>query len=94
MTRTLFRILSLLSVCLTLNATAQDKAALREYPLGAGDDIRVQVFQNPDLTVEARVSENGAISYPLIGSVKIGGLSVGAAEKRIADFPSFKTRRI
>ena len=91
--RILFKVLSLLSVCLALNAFAADKATLganlganlgetlREYPLGAGDDIRVLVFQNPDLTVEARVSESGAISYPLIGSVQIGGLSVAAAEK-------------
>jgi len=57
----------------------------QDYTLGAGDAIRVQVFQNPDLTVEARVSENGAINYPLIGAVQLGGLSIAAAEKKIAD---------
>jgi polysaccharide export outer membrane protein len=31
------------------------------------------------------VSENGSISYPLIGSVELGGLSTAAAEKKIAD---------
>ncbi|MBL0420191.1 polysaccharide export protein EpsE [Ramlibacter sp. AW1] len=56
-----------------------------EYKLGSGDAVRIQVFQNPDLTVEARVSENGTISYPLIGTVAIGGLSIGEAEKKIAD---------
>lgn len=56
-----------------------------DYPLGAGDTIRVQVFQNPDLTLETRVSENGSISYPLIGSVSLGGLSLAAAEKKVAD---------
>ncbi len=56
-----------------------------DYTLGAGDAIRVQVFQNPDLTIETRVSENGSVSYPLIGSVQLGGLSIGAAEKKIAD---------
>jgi len=55
-----------------------------DYPLGAGDSLRVQVFQNPDLTIEARVSENGSITFPLIGSVQLGGLSIGAAEKKIA----------
>ena len=69
----------------TSAASAATAAAPREYTLGAGDDIRVQVFQNPDLTVEARVSEGGTISYPLIGSVAIGGLSVAAAEAKIAD---------
>ena len=56
-----------------------------DYPLGAGDAIRVQVFQNPDLTIETRVSENGSISYPLIGAVELGGLSIAVAEKKIAD---------
>ena len=63
-------------------AHAQDKS---DYPLGAGDTIRVQVFQNPDLTIETRVSESGSITYPLIGAVELGGLSVAAAEKKIAD---------
>jgi polysaccharide export outer membrane protein len=57
---------------------------LSEYPLGPGDVVRVTVFQNPDLSLETRVSENGAISYPLIGDVAIGGLSLSAAERKIA----------
>lgn len=67
---------------LGLAAHAQDKV---DYPLAAGDTLRVQVFQNPDLTLETRVAEGGSITYPLIGSVQIGGLSVANAEKRIAD---------
>ena len=67
---------------LTCQAQAPDKT---DYPLGAGDAIRVQVFQNPDLTIETRVSENGSITYPLIGAVELGGLSIAVAEKRIAD---------
>ncbi|MDO8249490.1 MAG: polysaccharide export protein EpsE [Rhodoferax sp.] len=56
-----------------------------DYPLGVGDAIRIQVFQNPDLTIETRISENGSITYPLIGAVEIGGLSIALAEKKIAD---------
>ena len=63
---------------------AQAKA-MPDYPLGAGDAIRVQVFQNPDLTIETRVSENGSITYPMIGAVELGGLSIALAEKKIAD---------
>lgn len=55
-----------------------------EYKLAAGDAIKVQVFQNPDLTLEARVSESGTISYPMVGSVQIGGMSIPSAEKAIA----------
>ncbi|MBA2964532.1 MULTISPECIES: polysaccharide export protein EpsE [Ramlibacter] len=64
--------------------TAAAQAAGSEYKLGPGDQIRVQVFQNPDLTVEARVSEQGTISYPLVGSVNIGGSTIGQAEQKIA----------
>lgn len=71
-------LLSLLA--LALPAGAQSKP---DYPLGPGDAIRIQVFQNPDLTVDTRVSENGAITYPLIGSLQLGGLSIAAAEKAI-----------
>lgn len=60
-------------------------AAAPEYRLGAGDVIRVVVYQNPDLTLETRVSETGFISFPLLGNVRIGGLGVSAAEKLIAD---------
>ena len=56
-----------------------------EYRLGSGDVVRVAVFQNPDLSLETRVSETGDISYPLIGSVRIGGQSVAVAERLIAD---------
>jgi polysaccharide export outer membrane protein len=82
----LFRLVALLSITLMaglgMPAHAQEKA---DYPLAAGDTLRVQVFQNPDLTLETRVAEGGSITYPMIGSVQIGGLSVANAEKRIAE---------
>jgi polysaccharide export outer membrane protein len=46
--------------------------------------IRILVFQHPDLTLETRVSEGGTISYPLIGSVRIGGMTIGSGEQTIA----------
>jgi polysaccharide export outer membrane protein len=52
--------------------------------LGPGDIIKVTVFGNPDLSLETRVSEAGGITYPLLGEVRIGGLSPLAAEKKIA----------
>lgn len=79
----LFRgLLLVLAVVLAFGANAQKKES--EYQLGKGDSIRIVVFQNPDLTVETRVTENGTISYPLIGSVTIGGLTIPAAEQAIA----------
>ena len=76
---------SLLAVALTAFtafASADDKPV--DYRLGAGDSIKVQVYQNPDLTVETRVSESGRVNYPLVGVVNIGGLTIAEAETRIA----------
>lgn len=67
------------------SAAAPAPADRSEYLIGPGDVIRVSVFQNPDLSLEARVNENGTIRFPLIGSVRIGGMSVSNAEKAIAD---------
>lgn len=54
------------------------------YRLGSGDSIRILVFQNPEMTLETRVSEDGSISYPLVGKIEIGGLAIETAEKKIA----------
>lgn len=67
------------------SASAPAAAAPADYLLAAGDTIRILVFQNPDLTLEARVTEAGAISYPLLGSLRIAGQTVAQVEKRIAD---------
>ena len=53
--------------------------------LGAGDSVRVTVFQNPDLTTETRLSERGAITFPLIGEIELAGLTPARAEARIAE---------
>jgi polysaccharide export outer membrane protein len=79
----IFALLCLLA-WVTFGASTRAADAPDEYRLGAGDVVRVQVFQNPDLTLETRVSEGGVMTYPLIGSVQVGGLTISAAEKRIA----------
>jgi polysaccharide export outer membrane protein len=55
-----------------------------DYRLGPGDAIRIVVFQNPDLTLDTRVAEGGTITYPLIGSVDVGGFTIAQAERNIA----------
>lgn len=84
MNKALIRILSLIATVFALGATAQEKAPPLDYTLGGGDIIRIQVFQNPELTIETRVPENGFVTYPLLGAVELGGISVAAAERKIA----------
>jgi polysaccharide export outer membrane protein len=57
----------------------------QQYLIGPGDILRISVFKNPDLSLDARVSEAGTLSYPLIGSVTVGGLTLSAAERKIAE---------
>ncbi|MEA2690709.1 MAG: polysaccharide biosynthesis/export protein VpsN [Acidobacteriota bacterium] len=43
------------------------------YRIGPRDLVEVRVFEVPDLNVQRRVSEGGAINLPLIGDVAIAG---------------------
>ena len=61
---------------------AQERAY--EDKLGAGDTVRIQVFQNPDLTLETRIQESGDVTYPLIGALHLAGLTIPQAEKLLA----------
>lgn len=67
-----------------VTAAPAGPAAPADYRLGPGDQIRVQVFQNPELSLEARVNESGTVNYPLVGQLQLGGLTVMEAEQRIA----------
>lgn len=78
----LFHLVVLFALFAVQGARAQDRQP--ETRLGAGDTIRIVVFQNPDLTVETRVTENGSITYPLIGPVNVGGMTIPSAEQAIA----------
>ena len=69
-----------LLVVLSLNG-----AWAEDVSLGSGDQLKITVYNNPDLTLETKVSENGNITFPLIGTVALEGLSTSGAEKKIAD---------
>ena len=64
-------------------ALAQHTA--QEYRLGSGDLVRVQVYQNPELSLEMRITDAGTVSYPLLGAVPLAGLTVSGAERLLAD---------
>jgi polysaccharide export outer membrane protein len=54
-----------------------------EYRLGAGDQIRIIVFGNTDLSGEFEVGAEGDIAYPLIGQVQAGGKTLQEVEAEI-----------
>jgi polysaccharide export outer membrane protein len=53
--------------------------------LGIGDAVHVTVHQQTDLTTDARINERGTIAMPLIGEVKIAGLSPAEAAGTIGE---------
>ncbi|MEG1325818.1 MAG: polysaccharide biosynthesis/export family protein, partial [Janthinobacterium sp.] len=70
--------------CLTLLlAIGTGIASAADVQLGAGDVLKISVYGNPDLGLETRISEAGQITFPLVGNVALGGLSVSAAEKKL-----------
>ena len=59
---------------------AEDEAlaevAAREYKLGPGDQLRIIVFNEPELTSQYLVSAQGMIAYPLVGTISAAGLTL------------------
>jgi polysaccharide biosynthesis/export protein len=58
-------------------------AQAADVTLGPGDVVKASVYGNPDLTVETRISDAGRMTFPLVGQVEVGGLTVQQAEKKI-----------
>lgn len=52
---------------------AVDEQLAETYPLGAGDKVRVTVFNEPTLSGEFFVSGDGELSLPLVGNVPAAG---------------------
>ena len=63
---------------------AVSTSVAQEYIIGNGDVLKITVYDNPDLTTVARVSEEGAIMFPLIGQVELAELTVSQSAEKIA----------
>lgn len=70
-----------------------------EYRIGTGDELKIDVYNIPELSSKAMsisqffgqvVDENGEILYPIIKSIKVGGLTkkeaAQAIEERLKEF--------
>jgi polysaccharide export outer membrane protein len=55
-----------------------------DYQLGAGDLLKIAVFDHDELGIDARISQSGNITFPLIGQVPVAGLSTREAELLLA----------
>ena len=55
------------------------------YQLSANDSVTVEVFGEDDLKTLARLNGEGNVSLPLIGSVRLGGLTLTQATARVTE---------
>ncbi len=62
-----------------------DPGPMRAHRIGPYDLLKIEVFQVDELATEQRVSEEGSIIMPLIGNLKVRGLTPREAEQVIAD---------
>lgn len=75
----------ILIALLLMAAALPGWAAEPREKLGAGDAVRITVFQQPDLTTEARINERGAVAMPLVGEVKVAGMTPAEAGAQIGN---------
>jgi polysaccharide export outer membrane protein len=66
-------------------AFAQDPAATANYLVGPQDVLVVTSYDQPDLTGKFTVETDGTFTYPLIGRVRVGGMTLRAVEGLLRD---------
>lgn len=64
-------------------SSADVAVGLESYRLGAGDRVRVTVFNEPALTGEYNITPGGALAFPLIGVVNAGGRTIDTVQQEL-----------
>lgn len=67
-----------------MDVAAGDVIQEDSYQLGQGDRIAIQVFDEPDLTMEAGVNSSGTISYSYLGDIRVANKTTDQIAKEIA----------
>lgn len=77
-------IVLLLTACgVSAIAQSDEEVAPSGYRLGEGDRISIQVFDEPDLTMGARIGAGGVINYSYLGDLKVAGKTPVELEREI-----------
>lgn len=82
----LLTFVALLGVTLLLGLFAGSRALAQAdgaYQLGPGDQIKITVFGEDDLSMSFRLNDTGSLNYPLLGELTVEGLTVTQFEQLI-----------
>jgi polysaccharide export outer membrane protein len=87
--KTIFFALALLFLLaiLSSNVDAFQETAplvLNEYRIGAKDLLEITIFNMPELSQTVRVSEDGSVTFSILGKVEVAGLTAQELEKKMA----------
>lgn len=78
------RYLSFLLICGFALAAENVPTDTNRYRMYVRDLVRIAVHGEPEMTVDRRIDGQGEINVPLIGQVKIVGLTAAAAQELIS----------
>jgi polysaccharide biosynthesis/export protein len=78
-----FALLALGGVAVPLPDANAQTPDVREYVVGPQDVLAVTVANEPTLSGKFTVVVDGTVAYPLLGSVKVGGMSLRAVEREL-----------
>ena len=56
-----------------------------EYRIGVGDNLNINVWRNPDLSIAVPVRPDGKITVPVVGDVMVGGKTPEQVSSDIAE---------
>ena len=74
----------LFTIGLVTTGLAGAAAAQSDYRIQPGDRLQVEVLEDPELDRTVLVLPDGSISFPLAGSIRVGGRSVDTVARSLA----------
>src|ERR1700720_4406600 len=95
-----FSLVASLLVGLSLPVLAQDRTppAVTDYVVGPQDVLTITSYDQADLSGKFALEADGTFTYPMIGRVKAGGLTLrgleGAIKRQLIDDGYFKNPQI
>jgi polysaccharide biosynthesis/export protein len=68
-----------------MGAYSSGRGPMRDYKVGSEDLLEISVFEDEKLNKTVRVSSQGNISLPLLGILRVKGLTASEVEREIRD---------